>query len=119
MCFIETTNMMDSGHMRQPHLQEQETSNNIVADHVQQNNGQLHVTNPSALSDQPVEEIPQTPLSSLLCIRQGCTNPAIINSEWEDEYCSNECCVHHCKDVFNTWVASNQHQIPNNFSTVT
>ncbi|XP_024084663.1 thymocyte selection-associated high mobility group box protein TOX-like isoform X2 [Cimex lectularius] len=42
------------------------------------------------------------------CIRSGCPNPAVANSEWEDEYCSNECVVTHCKDVFSSWVASNQ-----------
>ncbi|KAF4533109.1 hypothetical protein B566_EDAN003829 [Ephemera danica] len=49
------------------------------------------------------------------CIRAGCPNPAISNAEWQDEYCSNECVVSHCRDVFSSWVASNQQQ---NFSTV-
>ena len=38
----------------------------------------------------------------------GCENLAIRNPEWEDEYCSNECVVAHCKDVFAEWVAGNQ-----------
>ena len=37
----------------------------------------------------------------------GCDNLAIRNPEWEDEYCSNECVVAHCEDVFNDWVAAN------------
>ncbi|XP_043469030.1 TOX high mobility group box family member 3-like isoform X2 [Leptopilina heterotoma] len=49
------------------------------------------------------------------CIRHGCPNPAVANTEWEDEYCSNECVVSHCRDVFTTWVSTNQQQ---NFSTV-
>ncbi|CAH0720847.1 unnamed protein product, partial [Brenthis ino] len=52
------------------------------------------------------------------CIRQGCTNPAISNSEWEDEYCSNECVVSHCRDVFSSWVASNTNNQIQNFSAV-
>ncbi|XP_061712337.1 TOX high mobility group box family member 3-like isoform X5 [Cydia pomonella] len=52
------------------------------------------------------------------CIRQGCTNPAIANSEWEDEYCSNECVVSHCRDVFSSWVASNSNNQMQNFSAV-
>ncbi|XP_046964751.1 TOX high mobility group box family member 3-like isoform X2 [Vanessa cardui] len=52
------------------------------------------------------------------CIRQGCTNPAISNSEWEDEYCSNECVVSHCRDVFSSWVASNTNNQMQNFSAV-
>ncbi|XP_011879202.1 PREDICTED: TOX high mobility group box family member 3-like isoform X2 [Vollenhovia emeryi] len=51
------------------------------------------------------------------CIHQGCPNPAISNNEWEDEYCSNECVVSHCRDVFNTWVSSNQNP-QQNYSTV-
>ncbi|XP_045473233.1 TOX high mobility group box family member 4-A-like isoform X3 [Harmonia axyridis] len=51
------------------------------------------------------------------CIRNGCPNPAITNPEWEDEYCSNECVVSHCRDVFTNWVVSNKNQ-SQNFSTV-
>lgn len=50
------------------------------------------------------------PNSAPNCIRSGCNNPAVHNPEWEDEYCSNECVVSHCRDVFSTWVASNHHQ---------
>ena len=38
------------------------------------------------------------------CIRNGCTNAAIVSNDWEDEYCSNECVVTHCRDVFGNWV---------------
>lgn len=58
----------------------------------------------------------QRPTSNA-CIRHGCPNPAVANSEWEDEYCSNECVVSHCRDVFTTWVSSNQNP-QQNFSTV-
>ncbi|KAG8237016.1 hypothetical protein J437_LFUL017293 [Ladona fulva] len=33
------------------------------------------------------------------CIRVGCPNQAVPNSEWEDEYCSNECVVSHCREA--------------------
>lgn len=39
------------------------------------------------------------------CIKQGCEKVAIKSSEWDDEYCSNECAVGHCKDVFTRWVS--------------
>jgi len=42
-----------------------------------------------------------------VCIRAGCNNPGVHNPEWEDEYCSTDCVVSHCRDVFNTWVAGN------------
>ena len=32
-----------------------------------------------------------------LCIKSGCSKPAVRNTEWEDEYCSNECVVSHCR----------------------
>lgn len=41
------------------------------------------------------------------CVREGCENTAVINPEWEDEYCSNECCIKHCTTVFNAWVQEN------------
>lgn len=43
-----------------------------------------------------------------VCIRNGCTNPAVVSIDWEDEYCSNECCLSHCKFVFAGWVQNNQ-----------
>ena len=42
------------------------------------------------------------------CIRAGCTNPSVRNVEWEDEYCSNQCVVTHCDQVFTAWVAEQQ-----------
>lgn len=41
------------------------------------------------------------------CTREKCKKPAIVNPDWEDEYCSNECVILHCRDVFNAWVRSN------------
>ena len=41
------------------------------------------------------------------CIRQGCQKFAIVSPEWEDEYCSNECAVRHCKDIFAAFVSAN------------
>ncbi|XP_055385643.1 TOX high mobility group box family member 4 [Condylostylus longicornis] len=42
------------------------------------------------------------------CIRDGCTNKAVVNPDWEDEYCCNECAVRHCRNVFNNWVKTNK-----------
>ena len=36
----------------------------------------------------------------LKCIRSGCGKPSVRNLEWEDEYCSNQCVVLHCDQVF-------------------
>lgn len=46
--------------------------------------------------------------SAQICIRSGCTNPAVVSIDWEDEYCSNECCLSHCKNVFASWIQNNQ-----------
>ncbi|XP_052818752.1 TOX high mobility group box family member 4-like [Mya arenaria] len=43
-----------------------------------------------------------------MCIRTGCNNRAIDNIGWDNEYCSNECVVSHCRDVFTAWVANRQ-----------
>ncbi|XP_032598870.1 TOX high mobility group box family member 4 isoform X2 [Drosophila grimshawi] len=42
------------------------------------------------------------------CTRDQCNKPAIINPDWEDEYCSNECVVIHCRNVFTEWARSLQ-----------
>uniref|UniRef100_A0A6I8N9P9 TOX high mobility group box family member 4 n=1 Tax=Ornithorhynchus anatinus TaxID=9258 RepID=A0A6I8N9P9_ORNAN len=40
------------------------------------------------------------------CVRSGCENPPVVSKDWDNEYCSNECVVKHCRDVFQAWVAS-------------
>ncbi|KAJ8011780.1 hypothetical protein DPEC_G00061810 [Dallia pectoralis] len=37
------------------------------------------------------------------CVRAGCTNPAIESTDWDKEYCSNECVATHCRDIFMAW----------------
>ncbi|XP_048762477.2 thymocyte selection-associated high mobility group box protein TOX-like isoform X2 [Ostrea edulis] len=49
-----------------------------------------------------------------MCIRNGCTNSTIDSPGWDNEYCSNECVVNHCRDVFTAWVSSRQG--PNQFT---
>lgn len=53
------------------------------------------------------KEFPIGPSAGPKCIRDGCNNPGVHNPEWEDEYCSTDCVVSHCRDVFNNWVAEN------------
>lgn len=65
------------------------------------------------VAQEPTEPIQSTPTESVpaatdqICSRQNCNKPAIVNPDWEDEYCSNECVVIHCRNVFNAWVQSN------------
>ncbi|XP_017292973.1 TOX high mobility group box family member 4b isoform X2 [Kryptolebias marmoratus] len=40
-----------------------------------------------------------------ICLRAGCTNPAVESKDWDKEYCSNECVATHCRDVFMAWCA--------------
>ena len=37
-----------------------------------------------------------------ICIRAGCTNPAVESKDWDMEYCSNECVATHCRCVHAT-----------------
>ncbi|XP_032093477.1 TOX high mobility group box family member 4 isoform X2 [Thamnophis elegans] len=59
---------------------------------------QMHV---ELVSESPVAMSPRP-----RCIRTGCDNPPVVNSDWDNEYCSNECVVKHCRDVFLAWLAS-------------
>jgi len=34
-----------------------------------------------------------------VCVRAGCNNPAVDSSDWDREYCSNECVADHCRCV--------------------
>ena len=39
-----------------------------------------------------------TPASSpSTCMRAGCTNPAVESTDWDKDYCSNECVATHCR----------------------
>ncbi|XP_065361443.1 TOX high mobility group box family member 4 isoform X2 [Calliphora vicina] len=80
------------------------------------NNNIANTTNPTPATSASVNSgAPSDEQISLLteagavqkCTRENCNKRAIINPDWEDEYCSNECVVIHCRNVFNTWVQSN------------
>ncbi|XP_067108598.1 TOX high mobility group box family member 4-A isoform X2 [Osmerus mordax] len=43
------------------------------------------------------------PASLSMCVRAGCTNPAVESKDWDKEYCSNECVATHCRDIFMAW----------------
>ena len=38
-----------------------------------------------------------------LCVRNGCNNTAMTSPEWDEEYCSSECVVTHCRQGFNNF----------------
>lgn len=40
------------------------------------------------------------------CIKTGCDKRSVKSDEWDYEYCSSECLIKHCKEVFNSWVES-------------
>nr|XP_046184809.1 TOX high mobility group box family member 4-B-like isoform X1 [Oncorhynchus gorbuscha] len=56
------------------------------------------------LNVSPGPDVTQT-CSPNLCVRAGCTNPAVENKDWDREYCSNKCVATHCRDVFMAWCA--------------
>lgn len=85
----------------------------------QQPSSQTPQQQPPQHHQQPCDPAaPQDQQNMTTCIRHGCPNVAVPNNEWEDEYCSNECVVSHCRDVFSSWVASNQNAQPQTYSTV-
>lgn len=113
-----TNNMQQQTQFQQQQLavQNQDTYNNQPENVQSQEPSQLNHSHPIANSsiDSPMPSPPSqqnqliTEAGSVQkCIRDNCTKRAIINPDWEDEYCSNECVVIHCRNVFNDWVQSN------------
>ncbi|CAH2294619.1 TOX high mobility group box family member 4 isoform X2 [Pelobates cultripes] len=49
---------------------------------------------------------PRSPSPQQRCVRSGCENPPVESKDWDNEYCSSECVVKHCKDTFMTWIAA-------------
>lgn len=49
-----------------------------------------------------------TNIMASMCVRNGCVNRSIENRGWDNEYCSTDCVVNHCRDVFTAWVANRQ-----------
>ncbi|KAM9251681.1 TOX high mobility group box family member 4-like [Cariama cristata] len=60
---------------------------------------------PTPMAVELVAESP-VPDDSPRCVRAGCQNPPVANSDWDEEYCSSECVVKHCRDVFLAWLAA-------------
>ncbi|XP_018804301.1 PREDICTED: TOX high mobility group box family member 4-B [Bactrocera latifrons] len=96
------------------------SSNNNIANNMACNSetnvsaAPVQVAAPTAEVNSAANEPPQPQIQMLSeagavqkCTRENCNKRAIINPDWEDEYCSNECVVIHCRNVFNAWVQSN------------
>lgn len=95
--------MMDNGyHMQHQHQSMQSHQHN--SHHVAGNGDQLTTGTPTPNNTYHHQSTQQQ------CIRNGCTNQAITSPDWEDEYCSNECVINHCGDVFGNWIQKNGQQ---------
>ncbi|KAK7115115.1 TOX high mobility group box family member 3-like [Littorina saxatilis] len=112
--------------MQQQQMQQQSLPQPAMQQHQQQQPQQSKMSAPSfqsTVSPQPVMDpvmsaahdnglFPQTSALesasglNVLCVRDGCRNMAVENPGWDAEYCSNECVVTHCRDIFTAWVAS-------------
>nr|CAD7452857.1 unnamed protein product [Timema tahoe] len=92
------------GQMQQTHLQPQVNQGGYMQQQMSPPRSEHIVSSPPPVSAggtgplQPQNQQPP-PRPGNACIRHGCPNAAISNSEWEDEYCSNECVVSHCRCV--------------------
>lgn len=103
-------------HQQQQHQQTNEIHNGLMDSngyHMQQSMQQSHHVPGGA------DQMAPTPNNAYhhhqsnvqqKCIRNGCTNQAITSPDWEDEYCSNECVINHCGDVFGNWIQKNGQQ---------
>ncbi|XP_074975085.1 TOX high mobility group box family member 4 isoform X5 [Caretta caretta] len=64
------------------------------------------VESPTQMDVELVSESPMGLSPRPRCVRSGCDNPPVSSSDWDNEYCSSECVVKHCRDVFLAWLAS-------------
>ncbi|XP_057714160.1 TOX high mobility group box family member 4-A isoform X2 [Corythoichthys intestinalis] len=58
---------------------------------------------PSEEEEMEVNESCEDAAAPSVCVRSGCTNPAVESDDWDKEYCSNECVASHCSDIFKAW----------------
>lgn len=85
--------------------QQNPMQNNIVSSN---NTNSQQIENVAATGNQqPTNQLISDAGSTQICLRENCNKRGVINPDWEDEYCSNECVVIHCRNVFNQWVKSN------------
>ncbi|KAG6921994.1 TOX high mobility group box family member 4 [Chelydra serpentina] len=64
------------------------------------------VESPTQMEVELVSESPVGLSPRPRCVRSGCDNLPVSSSDWDNEYCSSECVVKHCRDVFLAWLAS-------------
>uniref|UniRef100_A0A8C3HFM1 TOX high mobility group box family member 4 n=1 Tax=Chrysemys picta bellii TaxID=8478 RepID=A0A8C3HFM1_CHRPI len=64
------------------------------------------VESPTQMDVELVSESPVGLSPRPRCVRSGCDNLPVSSSDWDNEYCSSECVVKHCRDVFLAWLAS-------------
>lgn len=97
---------------------DQQVNDSAAYDQSQTSSGHNHVANNSSQVQQNLVSTTNQSggdVRQQKCIRANCTNNAIESPEWDSEYCSTECCVRHCADVFEAWVQKqNQNQIHQN-----
>lgn len=73
------------------------------------NTSQTPQTTPTSVSSaggqQASRDVPK------ICGRPGCTNPVQRSPDgWQSDFCSNECVVGQCREVYTSWSSSAQHQ---------
>ena len=62
------------------------------------NLGFFQVESPTQLAVELVAESP-VGAESPRCVRAGCDNAPVASGDWDEEYCSSECVVRHCRCV--------------------
>ena len=79
------------------------------------NTSQTPQTTPTSSSGHTPNPAPSNREVPKICGRPGCNNPVQRGANgWQNDFCSNECVVGQCKDVYSSWTSSTQTQPTNN-----
>ncbi|GFQ79169.1 thymocyte selection-associated high mobility group box protein TOX [Trichonephila clavata] len=92
-----------------PHLMQQH--HNMQMASLNNNNNSISYTpNMSPqLTHQQAQQQQQQQQQGMMCtspLQNSCSRGGETPQEWDRDYCSNDCVVSHCRDVFTTWVAA-------------
>ena len=91
----------DSSSSAMDHVSHNELDSSVIESDTTLMNGE----NNDSSDHQPNNE------QSAVCARDGCQRTTIDSNQWDREFCSEECCVLYCSDVFRTWTSRKQQQM--------
>lgn len=75
------------------------TINNSTPQRQEQTNTTSAAQSPNHTTDSIPPQVNSSHPMKPICLKEGCTNPSVESTEWDNEYCSSECVVTHCRCV--------------------